>query len=98
MPRFLATYDLQGAHPDPHSAFKSQARTCGWSDWIVASNGHQYKLPNTTLVGDFENIQTAQNQFFLAVSKTVALRYSVTVEKWIIVEYGNAKFNSDEMI
>lgn len=98
MTLFLATYDLQRTNPGPHAEFIKQATTVGWGDWIKASNGTTYKLPNTTLVGQFPTKADAQNAFFQAASLTVAQGYTVVVEKWIIAAADSNIFNSDVTI
>lgn len=95
MPLHLATYDLERTNPGPHAEFIKQAATVGWSTWILSKNGKHYHLPNTTLVGNFVDINAAKTAFFQAASLTVAQGYKCNVEKWIITAMGANVFNSD---
>lgn len=97
MPDFLATYDLQSTHPDPHTEFLNQATKNGWRLWKLSTAQNKwYRLPNTTLEGPFNNRDAA----VAALKKTqadtaAALGRTVNMEKWIVVEYSGAAWNSD---
>ncbi|WP_275497344.1 hypothetical protein [Bradyrhizobium yuanmingense] len=97
MPNYLASYDLKETSPDPHSVFLKRAIAYGWSCWILASNNVWYRLPNTTLVGAFDYLAVAEMKLESArVATQNELGRAVTMSKWIIVDYGSVRFNSDE--
>ena len=54
MPWFLATFDLGRTNSDSHSIFIEQAKCVGWDDWVRDTAGKWCKLPNATLVGNFD--------------------------------------------
>ncbi|MCP3392097.1 hypothetical protein NLM27_25240 [Bradyrhizobium sp. CCGB12] len=97
MPNYLASYDLKETSPDPHPIFLKRAIAYGWSCWILASNNLWYRLPNTTLVGAFDNLVVAGNKLEAArVATQNELGRAVTMSKWIVVDYGFARFDSDQ--
>jgi hypothetical protein len=96
MPTFIATYDLKETRPDPHQTFIEKAETHGWSAWIKG-NGKWYRLPNTTLEGTFDTRDAAVAALKAARTDTEKeIGIAVTMEKWIVAQYGTATFNSDE--
>jgi hypothetical protein len=96
MPTFIASYDLKKTDPDPHGEFLNQSRNHGWNYWILSGQHGWYRLPNTTLEGTFNNLEEAINAFIATRSAiAVAIGIPVVLEKWIIVEYGNNRFDSD---
>lgn len=97
MPRFIASYDLNEKN-SPHYEFIAAAEKHGWSLWIKASDDKWYRLPNTTLVGEFTNQETAV-EAFKAIKPTAEseLGGSITIEKWIVANYTVANFNSDQI-
>ena len=86
MKHFIATYDIETAPGDPHQRFLEAALAQGWFDSITAA-GQTEKLPSSTLVGEFKNLDHAQAAFSEAVEEasrlmspaqvTVASRYIV---------------------
>lgn len=93
---FVVTYDLKETNPKPHGEFINQAAKLGWSPWILSDNGTWYRLPNTTLVGEFLDVAAAEKAFLLARTATqTALGVTVTLEKWIISVRGASRFVSD---
>jgi hypothetical protein len=97
MSTYLATYDLRETNPSPHSEFLSQAKELGWQLWILSSKNEWYRLPNTTLVGTFDNMEAAVDALKKTRAATEsALGRTVTMEKWIITERGASRFDSDE--
>lgn len=96
MPRFIASYDLKSSNPSPYAAFLDEAKKLGWQCWILSSADVWYRLPNTTLVGMFNDMNTAKVAFNAIKPATEAvLGVTVIVEKHIIAEYSGASFNSD---
>lgn len=96
MTSYVISYDLKKTNPDPHSEFLKQAGKVGWNTWILGSNGFWYRLPNTTLVGDFADQATAKAAFEKAVEATAReIKGSVVVEKFFLAAYSEAFFNSD---
>jgi hypothetical protein len=93
MATFIASYDLKETQPDPHPTFLKEAEKRGWSRWF-----ERVRLPNTTLVGTF----TTAAEAVAALDETRAateknIRSTVTMEKWIIAQYGGApSFDSNE--
>lgn len=96
MAAFIATYDLKETNPGPHSEFLEQAKKNGWKLWILSSDNEWYRLPNTTLIGSFDDREAA----VAALKKTRAdtqreLGIPVTMEKWIVAERGGSTFDGD---
>ncbi|MDF1599713.1 hypothetical protein PZ895_07975 [Mesorhizobium sp. YIM 152430] len=53
-------------------------------------------MPNATIVGAFYDLQSAEKAFNEIKSiAEKALKSSITVEKHILVEYSEPRFNSD---
>lgn len=96
MPRFLATYDLETADPDPHDAFIENAAQAGWDTWILGHTNNWYKLPNTTLRGTFPNMKAARDALDFAANLTILDGFHVNLEKFIVVRYVESRFNSDK--
>ncbi|MCC8966143.1 hypothetical protein H8A95_28425 [Bradyrhizobium sp. Pear76] len=97
MPTYLASYDLKETNPDPHSTFLKQAAAYKWKLWILGSNNIWYRLPNTTLQGTFANMDAAEAALKAVRDATEReMGRTVTMNKWIIAEYGVARFNSDQ--
>lgn len=97
MPNFVATYDLRTTPVDPHSEFLRQAPIHGWSLWVFGTRRRLwYRLPNTTIVGEFDDIAAAKRAFRATVGSTrAALRSPVVVEKHFLAEYVASSFTSD---
>ncbi len=96
MATFIASYDLKETNPSPHSKFLEHARNNGWQLWILSSANEWYRLPNTTLVGTFANEDAAVAALKKTRTDTQSeLGRTVTMEKWIVAEYGAASFDSD---
>ena len=69
------------------------------SDVIIAADGRKYKLPNTTLTGNFQTRAAADASRQTAIANTnSALKTQINMEKWIIAEYTGATFNSDDVL
>jgi hypothetical protein len=99
MAAFIASYDLKETKPQPYGEFIAQAEKRGWSTWIKSSKGQWNKLPNTTLTGDFVDIDAAEKALAdTRVATQAALGISVSLEKWIISARGTCKFVSDEKV
>ncbi|BBC02470.1 MULTISPECIES: hypothetical protein [Bradyrhizobium] len=97
MPTYLASYDIKETSPDPHSTFLKQAAAHNWKLWILATNNIWYRLPNTTLEGTFANIEAAKAALEATRAATEReMGRTVTMNKWIIVDYGASSFNSDQ--
>ncbi|PST17954.1 hypothetical protein C7U61_16725 [Rhizobium sp. JAB6] len=99
MALFIATYDLGEAH-SPHSAFLKAAKSLGWEPWIKGSSEPKWrKLPNTTLEATFSDIDAAVTAFkAIKPAAERELGYSITIEKWIVIQYTEARFRSDETL
>ncbi len=97
MPTYIASYDVKETNPDPHSAFLKQAVAHGWRLWILSSENVWYRLPNTTLEGTFASLAEAESALKSTRAATeLEMGRTVTMNKWIVAEYSNARFNSDE--
>jgi len=96
MPTFIATYDLKETSPDPHSKFLAQAGNFCWKLWILSSANEWFRLPNTTLEGTFDTMDTAVTALQATRAATEQeMGRSVTMEKWIVAQHNSAQFNSD---
>ncbi|MCJ2105363.1 hypothetical protein MKK70_08200 [Methylobacterium sp. E-041] len=95
MPKFLVTYDLQDAPHDPHATFIAEAEGLGWHAWSLSGRNVWYKLPNTTLRGEFNTLSSAVAAFKKVWTATRNRGYRVTIEKWIVVECVAASYDSD---
>lgn len=96
MAKFLATYDLKETNPSPHSKFLENAPKNGWQLWVLSSGNEWYRLPNTTLAGEFPTMDAAETALKKVRADTeAALGKTVTMEKWIITERGTSRFDAD---
>src|SRR5689334_3413997 len=97
MSTYLASYDLKETYPDPHSIFLKQAVAHNWKLWILSSDNVWYRLPNTTLEGTFSDMDSARAALEATrVATEREMGRTVTMSKWIIVDYASGRFNSDE--
>jgi hypothetical protein len=97
MPTFIASYDLEETEPDPHETFLEKAAERSWKLWIKSGGGKRYRLPNTTLVGSFNDRDQAVAALKAARADTEKeLGINVNMEKWIVAEYSGSTFSSDE--
>lgn len=98
--KFVVCYDLTNSRPSPYSEFLDQAEKRGWSRWFwLASERHFYRLPNTTLVGDFNSRDEADKAFDEAVAATAkAIGVKVNVEKYFLTNYSGALIASDNKV
>jgi hypothetical protein len=99
VPSFIASYDLEDTRPSPYAAFLAAAENRGWSCWIKGGDSKQwYRLPNTTLVGDFESRDAAVAALKAAQSEAAAeIGHQFKMPKWIVAEKNGSQFNSDEI-
>ncbi len=83
MTLLVVCYDLKTINPDPHDEFLDQADVLGWASKVwIPSRKQWYKLPDTTLVGDFANRAAATAAFDAAKTATgTAIGRRVTVAK-----------------
>lgn len=97
MATFDVTYDLKWAQDTPYAEFKNQAEKLGWTSWVLAGNGIRYKLPNTSLVGTFNDITAAEKAFLAVAGATSAATGKVViVEKWFLAECPTWRVVSNE--
>lgn len=97
MPIFIASYDLVAINPSPYAEFIKQAAAQGWVTWILSTDGKNFRLPNTTLVGTFASFEAAQTALEGARARTsTAIGRTVQMPKWIITEQVASRFQSDE--
>lgn len=92
----IATYDLTNTSPSPYNAFRQAAVALGWDVWVDASDSYRYRLPNTTLVGDFGG-SSAANDAFQAIKPAAEriLGRPITVEKYFVADYQQGIVESD---
>ncbi|GAA2821501.1 hypothetical protein EDC40_10361 [Aminobacter aminovorans] len=99
MPKFIVTYDLPDSipnSPDPHATFLEEARKLDWDYWILV-NHVWYRLPNTTLIGQFSDIAAATASFHaIEAATTKALRRTVKADKFFVANYITSRLSSDE--
>jgi len=96
MARYIAVYDIADTNPDPHSEFITQGEKLGWVTWVWAPTLQKwYKLPNTTLIGDFADRDAAKAAFNGAAKAARAEKGKLTIEKYFIADYGSGVFDSD---
>jgi hypothetical protein len=97
MPTFFATYDLRETRPDPHEKFIENAGRFGWTTLIWGATAKKwYKLPNTTLTGDFDDRPAAVTALKAARTATASDLGQCVLEKWIVITSGGSTFESDE--
>lgn len=96
MAKYIASYDLRETSPSPHAEFLEQAKAKGWRLWILSGKNERYRLPNTTLDGDFADREAAVAALKATRTATEAkLGRPVVMEKWIVAERNGASFDSD---
>ncbi|WP_156410465.1 hypothetical protein [Bosea sp. Root381] len=66
MKHFIATYDIEAAPGDPHNRFLDAAVARGWSDTLTVGDRSE-RLPNSTLIGSFRNLDDAHRSFEAAI-------------------------------
>ena len=99
MPLYIAAYDLKDNRLlNEHEAFREAALNNGWFLWILGTNGFKYRLPNTTLDGEFPSYQAAWNALDRTARQAQAKVGRIVVEKWVITEYTTAHFDSDQKL
>lgn len=97
MPQFLATYDLRETNPKPHQKFMENAIDLGWSPLVWGPKSQRwYQLPNTTVIGDFSDHESAVVALKDARDRTAAELGKCVMEKWIVARSPNVVFDSDE--
>lgn len=87
MKHFIATYDLEAAPGDPHNRFLEAAIARGWTDTLTVGERSE-RLPTSTLIGDFRNLDDAQRSFEAIISDASAAMSpaKLNVERRYIVE------------
>lgn len=99
MPDYIASYDITNTAPSPYGVFIDQARAQGWKVWITTDDGKTFRLPNTTLVGTFSDIDAAERALTGALYATQrALGVAVLMPKWIIAERNRTVISSNETL
>lgn len=99
MAKYIASYDLEDTDPSPYNVFLEAAAENGWSPWIQGKLDKWYRLPNTTLVGEFLSLDDAVDalrQARISAEKSIGVR--LNMPKWIVSERAVAKFTSDETV
>lgn len=100
MTDFIITYDLTRTNPEPYGTLLDEAETRGWSRWVWGAQSQKwFRLPNTTLIGEFADRSAAKKAFDDAVSATgTQIGRKVTVEKFFLASYSGSLFSSDEKL
>ena len=97
MAEYLMTLDIKWAVDTPYSEFRQQAVAHGWHSWIGGDNASWYRLPNTTFRGTFGTMDEAEQALYATRDATAAeTKKPVIITKWVIADYGAARFASDE--
>ncbi len=95
MAMFVACYDLNDTNK-PHGDFLAAAIASGWSQWVLANDKKWYKLPNTTIRGDFTDHDTAMKSFHsIKPAAEKSLGKKITLEKYFVTAYTHASLDSD---
>ena len=90
MPEVLLTYDIKKTSDTIHTDLKRELiENYKYSSRIYASDGKWYDLPNTCLIKANITTQQATVDFKNACAKVKA-----TWEKFIAVNYSDARFNN----
>lgn len=96
MPAFLVSYDLKGGDPSPHSAFLTCAEPEGWL--YVYKGKRVFRLPNTTLWGEFADAAAAVAAFDRALAAAERhLGRKVVLEKRIVTRFDPKAAKSDRI-
>lgn len=97
---FVITYDVEDDDPSPYDELLDQAEANGWSRWVFGAKTKKYfRLPNTTLIGEFADKLAAEDAFLKAVKSTgKELGIKVVVSKYFLAAYSTARFVSDEKV
>lgn len=87
MKSFIATYDIEAAPGDPHNTFLEAAVARGWTDTLSVGDRSE-RLPNSTLIGNFRNLDDAHRSFEAAITDANQTMSPATlnVERRYIVE------------
>ncbi|TPK42290.1 MULTISPECIES: hypothetical protein [unclassified Mesorhizobium] len=97
MAKFLVTYDLKNTTPSPYVAFRDAAIKLGWAVWQLTSDGNWYRLPNTTLIGEFPDMAAADKSFdAIKPAAEKVLGHPITLEKEFLVLYSGSLILSDQ--
>jgi hypothetical protein len=86
----LVTYDVKVPF---QGAVKKHALEAGFRDWVTASDGYTYRLPNTTLLVDADTPDAA-----IILLKNAAAMVSplAKIEKVMAVRMNGASVDGDE--
>lgn len=96
MPLFIASYDLTKTNPPPHEKFIEEAAKKGWQRWVLSASNVWYRLPNTTLHGNFADREAAVQALKDTRAATqAAIGITVTMEKWIVTGPASSTFDGD---
>jgi hypothetical protein len=96
MTNFIACYDLNGTN-NPHNDYLAAAIACGWSQWVKTESGKWFKLPNTTLHGNFADEVSALASFKnIKTEAEKLLGKPITMEKYFVTKYSTASVVSDD--
>jgi hypothetical protein len=96
MPRYLVTYDFKETNPKPHKAFILAAEKERLLYIFKAGDGKLYRLPNTTLWGDFASAQAAWDAFDRAEAAADSkLPTKIVVEKRVLTLFSEGLLGSD---
>lgn len=96
MTNFLISYDLN-ATGSPHKRFLTEAINHNLL-FVLSDSGsaHAYRLPNTTLWGQFSSVADARKALFeVAAAVEKMTKVKVVIEKFAVSHLGQARWNSD---
>jgi hypothetical protein len=95
---FLVTYDVASNPKDPHQAILSEAHLAGWSTW-ANSERYEARLPNTTMIGEFADLDDARRAFRYLLSRaSILVGYSVETERHLVVQYSAGFIRSNDKV
>ena len=86
---FIVTYDLHTDHKDAHGPLLDLAPGHDWTRLVPNPDGGKpSQLPNTTLVGSFDDLDHAVLAFRQLIAATArVVEHPVTVERATLVRY-----------
>ncbi len=93
----LVTYDVQKTNPDPHGVIRSESHNFGWYATWDDYKGVHSKLPNTTFIGSFNDLNSAIEAFYNLINRARTLNSGVlNLEKHLVCEMSQWIFASNE--
>jgi hypothetical protein len=93
--RFVISYDLEETDPDPHKPFLTAAANHGLL-YVFRSKNYVNRLPNTTVWGEFNDINAAKMAFKAAIAEAAkVIGRAINVEKVFVAWFEECYIDSD---